>query len=191
MSILNEEIDRVGQIIKGIADLKPAMSEGGTEINRVVREVVRLFRDTGFVPASIQFAANTQDLPSEVEGSADALKQILVNLVKNAIEAMPAGGAIQIACNGHVNRDGRLYSELCVKDSGPGIPPDVLANLFSPVRSTKGSGHHGLGLSIVHGLVNKAQGFITCRSSNKGTSFEMLFPAHKRTSQVTPGRDSA
>lgn len=181
MSILNEEIDRVAQIIKEFADLKPTMRDGGAEVNRIVRDVVRLFRDTEFVPSSVQIEAHTQDLPAEVEGSADTLKQILVNLVRNAVEAMPAGGEIQIMNNGLVNRDGLLYTELCVADTGPGVPPEVLANLFSPIRSDKGEGHQGLGLSIVHSLVRKSQGLITCRSSKKGTTFEMLFPVRKRT----------
>jgi signal transduction histidine kinase len=104
---------------------------------------------------------------------------------------MPDGGEIQIANSGHVNRDGRLYIELCVKDSGPGIAPEILANLFSPVRSTKGNGHQGLGLSIVHSLVKKTQGLITCRSGSKGTAFEIMLPVRKLTGQVAPGRDSA
>ena len=191
MSILNEEIDRVGQIIKGLADLKPTLLQEGAEVNRVVRNVIRLFRDTEFVPVAVQIVAETQDLPSVVEGNADTLKQILVNLVKNAIEAMPAGGEIQIANSGHVNRDGILYTELCVRDNGPGIPPEILANLFSPVRSTKGNGHRGLGLSIVHSLVKKSQGLVTCRSGSKGTSFEILLPVRKRAGQATHGRDSA
>ena len=190
MSILNEEIDRVGKIIKGLADLKPTVRQDGAEVNRVVRDVVRLFRDTEFVPETLQIVTHTQDLPSVVEGNADTLKQILVNLVKNAIEAMPDGGEIQIANSGHVNRDGRLYIELCVKDSGPGIAPEILANLFSPVRSTKGNGHHGLGLSIVYSLVKKTQGLITCRSGSKGTAFEILLPVRRRTGQAMPGRDS-
>ena len=181
MSILNEEIDRVAQIIKEFADLKPTMRDGGAEVNRIVRDVVRLFRDTEFVPSSVQIEAHTQDLPAEVEGSADTLKQILVNLVRNAVEAMPAGGEIQIMNNGLVNRDGLLYTELCVADTGPGVPPEVLANLFSPIRSDKGEGHQGLGLSIVHSLVRKSQGLISCRSSKKGTTFEMLFPVRKRS----------
>jgi HD-like signal output (HDOD) protein/signal transduction histidine kinase len=182
MSILHEEIDRVGQIVKGMADLKPTLRDGGAEVNRVVRDVVLLFRSTEFVPDSVRIVVQTQDTPSDVEGTADTLKQILVNLVKNAIEAMPDGGEIQIANTGHVNRDGRLYTELCVRDSGPGMPPEILANLFLPVRSTKGSGHQGLGLSIVNSLVKKSQGLITCRSGNKGTSFEILLPVRKRTS---------
>lgn len=191
MTILNEEIDRVGHIIKGLADLKPAVQEGGVEVNRIVRDVVSLFRDTEFVPESLQIVAQTQDQPSEVEGSADTLKQILVNLVKNAVEAMPSGGEIRIENSGHVNRDGLLYVEICVRDNGPGIAPDILAKLFSPVRSTKGGTHQGLGLSIVHSLVKKYQGLITCRSGIKGTVFEILLPVRKRTSQVALGRNSA
>lgn len=191
ISILNEEIDRVGQIIKGLADIKPALGEDGADVNRVVRDIVRLFRDTGSMPDSVRIAAQEQDLPSAVEVSSDTLKQILVNLVKNAIEAMPTGGQIQIENSGQVNLDGHLYTELCVRDNGPGISPAVLASLFSPVRSTKGGAHQGLGLSIVHSLVKKAQGLITCRSSNTGTAFKMLFPVSKRTGEALPGADSA
>ena len=191
MAILNEEIDRVSQIIKSLADLKPSVQEGGADLNRVVRDVVRLFRDTEFVPDSVQILAHTQDQAADIEGSSDALKQILVNLIKNAIEAVPTGGEIRIENNGHVNRDGLLYVELCVRDNGPGIAPPILAKLFSPVRSTKGGAHQGLGLSIVHSLVKKNQGLITCRSGIKGTAFEMLFPVRKQTSQAPLGRGSA
>lgn len=177
MSILDEEIDRVGQIINGLAELHPASQEGTTEVNRVVTDVVRLFRDTEYVPPSVQIVVREQDEPFEIDGDADTLKQILVNLIKNAVEALPRGGEITIGNNGFVNRDGLLYVELFIKDTGPGIAADVMANLFSPVRSTKGEGHRGLGLSIVHGLVKKMEGFITCRSDKKGTTFEILLPS--------------
>ena len=179
-SILNEEIDRVGLIIQGLSDLKPAVKDNGAEVNRVIRDVARLFRDTEFVPETVNVVVHTQDLPSEIEANPDTLKQILVNLVKNAIEAMVSGGEIKIVNNGHVNKDGTLYVEVCVIDNGPGIPHHILSRLFQPVQSTKGDGHQGLGLSIVHGLTKKNQGLITCRSSSRGTQFEILFPVRKR-----------
>jgi signal transduction histidine kinase len=183
LSILNDEIDRVGRIIKGLTDQKPTVPEGTAEINGVMRDVVRLFRDTDFIPSSVKIVVQTQDLASEVECRVDALKQILLNLIKNAIEAMPAGGEIQIVNSGHVSRDGQLYGELCVRDNGPGISPELLAQLFSPIQSTKGEGHQGVGLSIVHNLVINAQGLITCRSSGKGTSFEILLPVRRHNRQ--------
>jgi signal transduction histidine kinase len=139
--------------------------------------VVRLFRDTEYIPPAVQIAVRLQDQPFETGGDADTLKQILVNLMKNAVEALPGGGEIAIGNNGYVNRDGQLYVELWIKDTGPGISAEVMANLFTPVRSAKGSAHRGLGLSIVHGLVKQLQGFITCRSSKKGTTFEILLPS--------------
>lgn len=184
MSILNEEIDRVGQLINGLADLQPTETSRVTDVARVVDDVLRLFRATDFVPASVQILVRMQEQPAEIDGDADMLKQILVNLVKNAVEALPNGGKIEIANRGYVNRERRLYLELVVSDSGPGLSQEVLANLFSVVRSSKDGANHGLGLSIVHGLVKKMQGQITCRSGNTGTAFEILLPARGSTSQV-------
>ncbi|MBA5689626.1 HDOD domain-containing protein [Rugamonas apoptosis] len=184
MSILNEEIDRVGQLINGLADLQPTETSRVTDVGRVVDDVLRLFRATDFVPASVQILVRMQEQAAEIDGDADMLKQILVNLVKNAVEALPNGGKIEIANRGYVNRERRLYLELVVSDSGPGLSQEVLANLFSVVRSSKDGANHGLGLSIVHGLVKKMQGQITCRSGNTGTAFEILLPARGSTSQV-------
>ncbi len=185
MSILNEEIDRVGQLINGLADLQPTEAARATSVSRVVDDVLRLFRATDFVPPAVQIQVSMNDDAAEIEGDADILKQILVNLVKNAIEALGASGRIEITNRGHVNRDRTLYLELVVSDNGPGLSPEVLANLFSAVRSTKDGAHHGLGLSIVHGLVKKIDGLITCRSGHGGTTFEILLPVRGGASMVS------
>jgi HD-like signal output (HDOD) protein/signal transduction histidine kinase len=177
MSILNEEIDRVGQLISGLADLQPTEAAHSTKVSQVVDDVLRLFRATEFVPPGVQIVTSGHEDAAEIDGDADVVKQILVNLVKNAVEALGAKGRIEIANRGHVNRDRVLYVELVVSDNGPGLAPHVLANLFSAVRSTKDGAHHGLGLSIVHGLVKKINGVIACRSGSGGTTFEILLPA--------------
>jgi signal transduction histidine kinase/HD-like signal output (HDOD) protein len=194
MSILNEEIDRVGQLINGLADLQPMPADPActrhANVGEVVGEVLQLFRAADFVPPSVEVSVRLQDQPAEIDGDPDILKQILVNLVKNAVEALPEGGRIGISQRGHVNRERRLYLELCVSDSGPGLPNDVLASLFSPVRSTKDGAHHGLGLSIVHNLVTSLHGLISCRSGEGGTTFEILLPVRGSRNQVAgmPGR---
>ncbi|MET0321907.1 MAG: HDOD domain-containing protein [Duganella sp.] len=189
MAILNEEIDRVGHLIHGLADLQPAAASRGramaTDVGAVVDDVLRLFRATEFVPASVQMVVRMQEDAGAIAGDADMLKQILVNLVKNAVEAMPQGGRIEIANRGHVNRERQLYLELVVADTGPGLSPALLANLFAPVASSKDGAHHGLGLSIVHSLVKKMQGLIACRSGKGGTSFEILLPAADATAGIT------
>jgi signal transduction histidine kinase len=184
MSILNEEIDRVGQLIHGLADLQPTDTTRVTHVGRVVDDVLRLFRATDFVPASVQILLRMLDEPNEIDGDADLLKQILVNLIKNSVEAMPQGGRIEIANRGLVNRERKLYVELVVADSGPGLSAEVLANLFTAVKSSKEGKHHGLGLSIVHSLVKRLGGEITCRSGGTGTTFEILLPARGSTSQI-------
>jgi len=177
MSILNEEIDRVGQLVSSLADVQPSgVSLRATDVNKVMDDVVRLFRASSFVPANVGIDVVGGDGPAEIDGDADVLKQVLVNLVKNAVEALTDGGLIQIANRGMVNRDRKLYIDLAVIDNGPGLSQDVLANLFSPVRSTKPGAHHGLGLSIVHNLVKKMNGLVACRSSRSGTTFEILLP---------------
>ncbi|MFC5512386.1 HDOD domain-containing protein [Massilia jejuensis] len=187
MSVLNEEIDRVGQLIGSLAELKP--QESGPrplDVAKVVDEVVRLFRAGQFVPDGVQIATAMGEDARLVEGDADLLKQVLVNLVKNAVEALAGsgGGRIDIVNRGIVHRERRLYLELAVTDTGPGLAPEVMANLFSSVRSTKDGAHRGLGLSIVHGLVKKMNGQIACRSGRGGTAFEILLPAWSGASTV-------
>jgi putative nucleotidyltransferase with HDIG domain len=185
VSILHEEIDRVGQIVRELANLQPVRADSSVEIGRVVRDVVQLFQETEFLPPGVNIHLMLQSSPSEVEGNADTIKQILVNLLKNAVEAMPAGGEIEIADHGHVNRDGRLYVELSLRDNGPGMPQHVLASLFTPVKSAKPGANRGLGLSIVHGLVTKMNGMILCRSNGNGTTFEILLPLRLRPAAQT------
>jgi len=191
LSVLHDEIDRVGQLVSGLTEIGPGLAPaaglpGATaaygavaDAGQVADDVLRLFRSAGFVPANVEIVASTAGHDGRIAGDADLLRQILVNLLKNAIEALAGnGGRIEIANRGHVNRARRLYLELAISDTGPGLAPEVLANLFSAVPSTKAGPHRGLGLSIVHGLVEKLDGQIACRSGAAGTSFEILLPAH-------------
>ncbi len=176
MAVLNEELDRVGQLVNALVELQPVGVSGVTDVRRVVFDVVRLFGATAFVPPSIEIVVGMPDQAAEIDADGDILKQILVNLIKNAVEAMPRGGRIDILHRGHVNRERKLYLELVLADNGPGLAPELLANLFAPVRSNKDGAHHGLGLAIVHSLVKQIGGMITCRSGSSGTAFEILLP---------------
>lgn len=185
LTVLHEEIDRVGNIMNEFVGVAPAQPpQAKVEINRVVSGVVRLFRDSRFLPPSVEIVDRVSTHDCEINGSADTLKQILVNLIKNAVEAMPKGGRIEIVNNGRVQRDARVYFQLCVKDNGPGIPADQRSRLFSPVQSTKAGTNRGIGLSIVHGLVTKLGGKIACQSTNAGTVFEICLPVAGAAAQI-------
>lgn len=107
-----------------------------------------------------------------VFGSGSELREILTNLILNAVDAMPHGGTITIRTK---NLD-RLYS-IEIEDTGIGIPQESLPKIFTPFYSTKGDKGTGLGLSMVKMLVTKRQGDIRVTSSmGAGTKFTITFP---------------
>jgi signal transduction histidine kinase/HD-like signal output (HDOD) protein len=176
VAILGQEIDRVSQILRGLSDTPMESPKEKLGVKQIVGDVVRFLKVTGFVPSSIRLDTQFQIETAEIKVDSAALKQILVNLIKNAVEAIQENGEIMVAMPGYINRDGCLYCALTIHDNGPGVAPPVLAKLFSPVHSTKGGDHAGLGLSIVHGLVHDLGGDIMCRSNGSGTTFELLLP---------------
>ncbi|MDQ5904645.1 MAG: hypothetical protein QG584_36 [Pseudomonadota bacterium] len=187
LSILNDEIDRVGKILKSFTDARPANGSKLTDINRIAKDVVRLFEETGFTQASLRITAHTGNEALNVPADANLVRQILINLVKNAVEAMTDGGEIRIATNGLINFGGEMFVELCVRDTGPGMSKELLGNVFGPVKSSKGGEHRGLGLRIVNELIEKLGGEVICSSSNEGTSFTILLPA--KQGGANPTRD--
>lgn len=105
------------------------------------------------------------------------LQQVIVNLVINAAQAMGTGGTLTIQ-TGSAQRDGVEGAEILIRDSGPGIPPDRIENIFDPFMTTKQGRGSGLGLSISQALVSRVGGLI-CVSSQPGhgATFQVWFPA--------------
>jgi signal transduction histidine kinase len=109
------------------------------------------------------------------------LRQVLINLVQNAVQAMPNGGDIYVETR---TQDGfrpggeaRQRVQVSVRDTGPGIAPGLLPNLFVPFVTTKQQGT-GLGLAISQRIVSEAGGRIDVRSrEGYGTTFVVLLPA--------------
>lgn len=179
LSILKEEIDRVSHLVTEFAGGSPKPQVAVTEVTTIIKDLVRLFTESKFLPASVKIVAVAPAGTTEVLASSDILKQILINLLKNAIEAVPGGGRIEIINAGKVLVDGLEFAEISVKDNGPGIPPEVQSRLFSPVDSLKPGQQRGIGLNIVHRLVEKLDGKINCQSSSKGTKFTVHLPTPK------------
>jgi PAS domain S-box-containing protein len=102
------------------------------------------------------------------------MKQVILNLFKNAIDAMPEGGALRISVK---QEDG--MAELAVEDTGPGISPDDVKSIFLPFYSTKRgvSGHMGLGLSIAYNIIKKMNGDIIVENLKpQGCRFAIRLP---------------
>lgn len=178
LQILNDEIDRVAGIVRGLSahtEAPPEMSEG-VDINAVITDSLKLTDES--LLRSKRIVALT-DLAAELPPVAtdrNKLKQVLMNLIKNAAEAMQEAGELSIATRDNINQDGQIFVEITVGDNGPGIPPRIMAQLFEPVQTSKGGQHAGLGLAIVKSLIKQMKGHIMCQSSSRGTSFRILLP---------------
>ncbi len=110
-----------------------------------------------------------------IKGKPTEIYEVLVNLIKNALEAMPGGGILTILSG---TREGRVF--LDINDTGHGIVIEDFQRIFEPFFTTKGSRSSGLGLSSSYGIVKSHRGEIKVRSSpGEGTTFTLIFPLAK------------
>jgi PAS domain S-box-containing protein len=106
-----------------------------------------------------------------LEGEKNQLLQVFINLLRNAEEAMPNGGSVTIAA-----KQEDSFLQVRVRDTGTGIDPEDLPNIFDPFYTTKDTGT-GLGLSFVEQVMREMQGKVTCESEKgKGSTFILYFP---------------
>jgi signal transduction histidine kinase len=174
---IKAEIERISEILNRLTEPeRPTDETSSVDINAIIADLTHVFQTSLFASKNIQISLDLDERIESLQTNANALKQIYTNLIKNAVEALPANGQLMVYTQDNVNVDGKQHIELSVADDGPGIDPDILPQLFSPVDSTKGEDHAGLGLTIVKNLVNELHGSISCRSSDKGTSFHILLP---------------
>jgi C4-dicarboxylate-specific signal transduction histidine kinase len=107
---------------------------------------------------------------------ADQLKQVLLNLLGNAQDAMAGGGEIRVQLAAEKDADGRAMLVVRISDTGPGMPPDIQRRLFEPFFTTKENGT-GLGLCIAAQVMARHGGGLVLEcSSEKGTTFAMKLP---------------
>lgn len=170
-------------------------------VARVVRQMLGLYRDTEPVkPMSVNtiiedtllllgHQLQKSDIHVEAEPgvlpdafiAADQIRQVFTNLVINARDAMPRGGTLRIRSRHVIGRNpASSWIRILVADTGTGIPRELIADIFEPFVTTKGSGGTGLGLWIVKGIIQNHAGKITVRSKvGKGTVFRIDLPIAK------------
>ena len=179
LDIIREEIDRVGQIILRIRDIPGEVEQHQrtVDVNQLIEDLDKLFQSSLFPSHNI---SSTLDLDRSMRGirtQRSHIKQILTNLMKNAVESMDQGGNLTIVSRDNAFLNGKAHIEIQVIDSGPGIPAEIMDQLFTPVTSTKDSSHSGLGLAIVKNLMDELSGHISCTSqAGQGTRFQLFLP---------------
>jgi len=179
LAILNQELDRIARIVQRMGDPFVAEADGAgpLDLNALVREVVTLCNDTLFAGRGIEVQQQLDPALPLLRSEPGAVKQVVLNLMTNAAEAMPQGGRLMLLTSDSVNLDGELFVLLQVTDTGPGVAPDVLQRMFQSGVSTKGDGHEGIGLAVSESIVRRLGGRILCRSSaGRGTIFGVLLP---------------
>lgn len=141
----------------------------------IVEEALALERDAlgrGGVSLVTEFAVG---LPA-VKGDEQKLRQVMINLIANARQAMPGGGRLTIRLYPAVLRGDRAVA-MEVEDTGGGIPAEILRNIFNPFFTTKDEGT-GLGLSISHRIVEHHRGEFEVQNREKGALFILRIPVN-------------
>lgn len=141
-----------------------------------------------YIPPSSQLLINIPDRPVWLRGSAINLQQVIINLCKNAAEAMHTNGSVTVGIGNFAQKSprtvshGRLesgkYVLLTVSDTGPGIPEELMDHIFDPFFTTKShAGGTGLGLAMVFRVVSAWNGAINITSApGRGTTLEIFIP---------------
>lgn len=179
LRIIKEEIDRVTRICQtiSVAVTTDSTLQGEVNVNEVIENLCKIFLEPLFTMHQIVVHTQFDSALPNIVTSKDKVIQILVNLMKNAAEAMRNGGELQIATRTICISNGGEYIEISLKDDGPGIPVEIMKNLFTPVASSKGTKHAGLGLSIVKNIIDELGGKVFCQSNQmSGTLFQIQLP---------------
>jgi signal transduction histidine kinase len=172
---IKETLDIVEQDIQSSDKIINDLLEYSREIHLDLRETnaKSITKDAlarAKIPAKIRMVDSTQNQP-KITVDTDKIRRVFVNLIKNAVDAMPKGGTLTIAS---IKSDGVL--QITFRDTGEGMTEETLAKLWSPLFTTKAKGM-GFGLPIAKRLVEEHGGSIAVESKpSKGSAFTVRLP---------------
>lgn len=172
-----DEVKLMGQALTGVIDLVRqlgalrvgvVLEPQRVELNARIQRLLLLLAEVS--GEGVVLSSQLSNDPCPVRGDPTQIDQVLLNLVKNAAQAMPGGGRIELS-----TRPSGKRVRLEVADTGSGIHPDVLPRIFEPAVTTKPTGK-GLGLATVKTIVESHGGTIAVESSPTGTTFRVELP---------------
>ncbi|GAB6907935.1 PAS/PAC sensor hybrid histidine kinase [Desulfosarcina cetonica] len=176
LSLVETETDRCAKIVSSLLTFsrKSPITTGPVAMDEVLsRSIVLAGHRLELAKISLQ-AHVADDLPP-IEGDANQLQQCLLNLIFNAIDAMPDGGTLTLSAG--VDKPAGVL-RLTVEDTGHGIPPEDMGHIFEPFFSTKPEGTGiGLGLATTYGIIERHRGTLSVESTpGRGTVFTIRLP---------------
>jgi len=188
LEVIAEQADRAADLVQQILDFgRRAMIERRPlAMDSFLEEVAKLLERT--LPESVQMELVVEPGDYIVNADPTRIQQAIVNLALNARDAMPEGGELRVALSRVEGKEincvdcGRVvggeWVQVEVRDSGAGIPPDVLPHIFEPFFTTRAPLGHGLGLAQVYGIVKQHEGHLEMETEvGRGTTFRLYWPA--------------
>jgi PAS domain S-box-containing protein len=171
--IIKKEIDRIALIVKQLLDFHRPIAINFTKIDlvSVIGEILSLL-DRQLTNAGIVVTVKKTDNFPEIIAWSDGLKQVFINLMVNAMDAMDGKGEVSI------NLEKTEQTIICtLEDTGPGIASEHVSHIFEPYYTTKlASGGSGLGLSICYSIIKNHNGSIKYSNTNRGGCFRIELP---------------
>lgn len=180
IDIIFAELERIGLVLNELLVLSKPNSRNFQPFNfaKALEYVVALISsEANMRNTDIQVSGFDQS--EWVYGDENQIKQVLINLIKNAIEALPDGGVVEITKSSTPS-----HIVVHVTDSGPGIPDEVLKYIGQPFFTTKETGT-GLGLSICKKILENHKGKMEIESTNNGTTIKVILPRYLQKEEVT------
>lgn len=199
IDVLGEEIDRVNTLLQQLTESVRDERPQWLSVNALVTDMVSLVRQQPPSAMQVQIRVDLdQGLPL-IFSARDRIKQILLNLVKNAFEAQPDGGRIELITQRVSDASTPNSIRLIVRDQGPGLTDAIQARLFEPFNSSKPAQGHGLGLYIVRTAVASLGGSIHASNrADRGAEFVIELPvdagaaaAHSAATDPAPSDHAA
>ena len=185
VQLINTAAQDAASVIRRMRELYRERAESTpdfpVDLRRCIDEVVALTQPRWKSEAqargiTIQMETDVVDVPT-ILGDAAGIREMLANLIFNAVDAMPEGGTITVAA-----RTDGSHVRLEVRDNGVGMSDDVRQRCLEPFFSTKGQHGTGLGLSMVHATVEQHRGRLQIESeAGRGTTFSVRLPLHARS----------
>ena len=180
ISIIRDEVKRISLIVGQLLDFYRPQKEiyKPVDIRRIVNDIIEVIKSP-FRQSGVEIKVGKIESDGNIIGSAEQLRQVVINILVNARESMPDGGRIDITS---CSENGNLY--LSISDEGQGISEEYFPRIFEPFFTTKeGKNGTGLGLSVSYGIVKRHGGTITVvNNKGKGTKFTILLP-YKETNR--------
>jgi signal transduction histidine kinase len=174
LQVIDEEVDRIARILRELLDFsRPRPTQEVVDMNAIIHSLEPLLGPT-LQGKQITLSVRLDPGLPRVRMASDHLKQVLLNMIRNAEEAMPGGGQLVI----QTTRQGES-AQVSITDTGGGIPAELRGQVFDPFFTTKGHrGGMGLGLAVSYGLIDSANGRIDIESEvGKGSTFRVSLPA--------------